>query len=279
MISSRNYSPAAKLLPFIRRHYIFDVALPENLEVEDFLMADNAFVRLILSGNVAWHDGERWIDVEGPQLCGPNSRALRVRLSGNISMVSFAIRPSAWTSLFDVPAHQFPDMILPLNGLWDASRIAQFDADVRAAPNDQAIVALLEKLIEDQMAHIGRRKVDPVVASFETIARRDSTTKVEDAARLLDLSTRQLERRCLAGFGLSPKAVLQRSRFLDMAAAMRGMSNADEAELAALRYFDQSHLNREFRRYTGMTPGAFQRSSTPLFTASLKLRVEGKSLA
>ncbi|NCW26137.1 MAG: helix-turn-helix domain-containing protein [Betaproteobacteria bacterium] len=99
------------------------------------------------------------------------------------------------------------------------------------------------------------------------------------AAKLLGLSQRQLERRCLISFGLSPKAVLQRCRFLDMAAAMRGLSRADEAELAALRFFDQSHLNREFRRYTGMTPGAFQRLQSPLFTASLELRETGKPLA
>ena len=134
-------------------------------------------------------------------------------------------------------------------------------------------------ITNDQLAHIGRHRVDPIVASFEAIARNDSTIKVEAAAQLLGLSPRQLERRCLAGFGLSPKAVLQRCRFLDMATAMRGFSNADEAELAALRFFDQSHLNREFRRYTGMTPGAFQRLRSPLFDASLQLRESGKALA
>jgi AraC-like DNA-binding protein len=46
-----------------------------------------------------------------------------------------------------------------------------------------------------------------------------------------------------------------------------------------LRYFDQSHLNREVRRYAGMTPGAFQKAAMPLFTESLKLREEGKTLA
>jgi AraC-like DNA-binding protein len=134
-------------------------------------------------------------------------------------------------------------------------------------------------VIERQLDQVDRNRVDPVVASFESIARSDSTIKVEAAAKLLGLSPRQLERRCLASFGLSPKAVLQRCRFLDMAAAMRGLSHADEAELAALRFFDQSHLNREFRRYTGMTPGAFQRLQSPLFTASLGLRETGKTLA
>ena len=107
---------------------------------------------------------------------------------------------------------------------------------------------------------------------FAAIARSDSTIRIDDAAAKIGLSVRQLERRCLATFGLSPKAVLRRSRFLDMATAMRGFSSPSEEELAALRYFDQSHLNREFKRFAGMTPRAFERTQTPLFTAGLNLR-------
>ena len=107
---------------------------------------------------------------------------------------------------------------------------------------------------------------------FAAIARSDSTIRIDDAAAELGLSIRQLERRCLASFGLSPKAVLRRSRFLDMAMAVRGFSSPSEEQLAALRYFDQSHLTREFKRFAGMTPKAFERTVTPLFTAGLNLR-------
>ena len=57
-----------------------------------------------------------------------------------------------------------------------------------------------------------------------------------------------------------------------MAAALRGFGNASDEELAALRYFDQSHRNREFRRFIGMTPGQFAATPTPLLTAGLELR-------
>lgn len=279
MISSRNYAPSARLLPFIRRHYAFSAALPETLVLEDFLMADNAFVRFIHSGSWdLWQDGE-WQPKSGMYIFGSNSTLQRIRVRGPLSVVSFALRPSAWTALFERPATDLADRAAPLGENWDAAIVATLTAELCAAQNDAQLVTAMERAIEQQLAFIGKSQVDPVIASFEAIARQDSTIKVEEAARILGLSPRQLERRCLASFGLSPKAVLQRCRFLDMAAAMRGLSNADEAELAGLRYFDQSHLNREFRRYTHMTPGAFQRANTPLFTESLKLRVDGKALA
>ena len=279
MISSRNYAPAPKLLPFLRRYYIFDAALPATFELEDFLLADNAFVRVLIEGDWAWWDDGRWVELRGPLLFGANSRAMKVRVRGPFSVASFAIRPSAWTSLFEAPANDFADRIVPLAEGWGDAASAALVRNIAETRDDAAYVAAMEMAVVEQLERIGRNQVDPVLASFEAIARNDSTIRVEEAAQLLGLSPRQLERRCLAGFGLSPKSVLQRCRFLDMAAAIRGQSATDEAELAALRFFDQSHLNREFRRYTGMTPGAFQRATTPLFDASLTLRIEGKQLA
>jgi len=55
---------------------------------------------------------------------------------------------------------------------------------------------------------------------------------------------------------------------------MRGLSSPTERDLAELRYFDQSHLNREFRRFARMTPKQFENAVTPLQTAGLKLRQE-----
>lgn len=280
MLSSRNYAPASKLLPFLRRFYIFDAKLPDSFELEDMLLSDNAFVRVLLKGNWQYLDPEgNWMPLSGAMVFGANARAIRVRVKGPFSVASFAVRPSAWPALFPICASKLADRIEPLADVWDPKVAADMERDVLNASNDETQVAVMTRAIEQQLELVGLNRIDPIVASFEAIARNDSTKRVEEAALLLGLSARQLERRCLAGFGMSPKAVLQRCRFLDMASAMRGLSNVDESELAALRYFDQSHLNREFRRYTGMTPGAFQRAVTPLFTASLQLRVEGKSLA
>ena len=280
MLSSRNYAPASRLLPFVRRFYMFDAALPDSFELEDMLLSDNAFVRVLLKGDWAYLDPDgNWTPLTGAMVFGANSRAVRVRVKGPFSVASFAVRPSAWPALFAKPAADFADRIIPLSALWDADIAAPVETEIPKAATDSERVALMTRAIEQQLARIGVNQIDPIVAAFEAIARNDSTARVEEAAKLLGLSARQLERRCLAGFGLSPKAVLQRCRFLDMASAMRGLSDADKSELAALRYFDQSHLNREFRRYTNMTPGAFQRAVTPLFTASLKLRVDGKTLA
>ena len=71
---------------------------------------------------------------------------------------------------------------------------------------------------------------------------------------------------------MPPKQVLRRARALDMASHLRGVADHDEAEALALRYYDQSHLIREFTALFGMSPRQFVDSPQPLMTLSLETR-------
>ncbi len=278
MLELRNYAPSKDLWPFVRRFYVIDAYLPESHVLEDGLLAENAFVRILIKGEwTAEVAPGEWQGAGKIVLFGGNSKPLKVKVKGPFRVIGFAIRPSAWRSLFSEQATQFVNRMAPLQESWGdlADRLL---TDVMATDSDELIVAAMESAVKEQLARIGRRKVDSKIAVFEAIARTDSMIKMEDAAKQLDLSVRQLERRCLTAYGLSPKTIFRRSRFLDMAEAMRGFSTPGEEILATLRYFDQSHLNREFHHFAGMTPGKFAKATTPLFTTGLKLRVEGKGI-
>jgi AraC-like DNA-binding protein len=278
MLASRNYAPSADLLPFVRRFYVFEADLPGDFVISDALLAETAFVRILLAGN--WQaevTPKDWTSAGQVLLFGGNSLPLNVQVTGPFRLAGFAVRPSAWRALFKEPATAFVNRMVPLQDAWGAIADTLLGS-VQAAESDEEMVAAMELAVRNQLEVVGRRRVDEKIALFEAIARSDSTVRMEEAARQLGLSVRQIERRCLTAYGLPPKAILRRSRFLDMAEAMRGFSTPGEEILATLRYFDQSHLNREFRRFTGMTPGKFAKANTPLFTAGLQLRVEGKGI-
>jgi AraC-like DNA-binding protein len=273
---SRTYRPSADLAPYIRRFYVFEAPLPDGVVVEDFLLAETAFVRCLLRGD--WSAETRpseWNTAGNIVFFGANSDPLKVRVKGGFAVTGFAIRPSGWHALFSSPHNQLADQMRPLQELWGelADRMI---AGVSQAVDDEGQLAAMERCIRERLELFPGHLPDPQMAQFEIIARTDSTIRIEDAAGQLGLSVRQLERRCLAAFGLTPKAVLRRSRFLDAATALRGFSSPSEIELGALRYYDQSHMNREFRRYTGMTPRVFSKAVTPLQTAGLKLREESR---
>ncbi len=277
MMLSRNYPPSSDLAPYISRHYVFEAQLPEDLTLTDSLLSETAFVRILIRGDwKAEIAPGYWVSAGPVVFFGPNAFPLPVRVKGPFKVAGFAIHPGGWRSMFERAAQDYTDQMLPLSAAWGgiADRLSM---EVTSTDDDAVLVAAMERAISAQLNAIGLRQPDAQMAAFAVIARSDSTIRIDRAAAQIGLSVRQLERRCLATFGLSPKAVLRRSRFLDMATAIRGFSSPSDEELAALRYFDQSHLTREFRRFAGMTPRAFERSATPLFTAGLNLRAQAKA--
>lgn len=277
MMLSRNYPPSPELAPYVARYYVFEADLPEDFTLIDSLLSETAFIRILIRGDWKAEIAPGYWASAGPVVFfGPNGFPLPVQVKGPFTVAGFAIHPGGWRSLFDRSARDYADQMMPLSAAWGdiADRLW---TEAEAAGDDTALVAAMEHAITAQLNRIGLRQPDAQMAAFAKIARIDSIIRIDDAAAQIGLSVRQLERRCLATFGLSPKAVLRRSRFLDMATAMRGFSSPSDEELAALRYFDQSHLTREFKRFAGMTPRAFQRAVTPLLTAGLNLRSQAKA--
>lgn len=277
LLLSRNYAPSDDLSPYVRQHYVFEAHLPEDFELIDTLMSETAFIRILLKGDwAAQYSAGTWSNFGQVPLMGANGVPLRVRVRGPFLVVGISLRPAGWRSLFDCPASDIADHAMPLGAHWGALA-EQLVQDVAAAGDDAAIVGAIESVVRTRLGEVGRRPPVAAMARFEHIARHDSTMPVADIADLLSLSTRQLERNCKATFGHTPKVILRRSRFLDTSQAMRGFGDPSEEQLTALRYFDQSHLNREFRHFFDMTPGQFEKATTPLFTAGLKLRADGRA--
>lgn len=276
MLLSRTYRPSEALAPYIRRHYVFEANLPSELVIEDYLLSETAFARFLLEGDWAGEVVKGVWSRPGKALFfGANDQPFKVRVQGSFKVAGFAVRPSGWHALFELPHNDVKDRLFRLQDVW-GDLADQIMEDIESASDDEGVVAAMEAGIARRIEDLGTPQIDQQMAQFEVIARTDSTMRIDDAAKQIGLSVRQLERRCRSSFGLTPKGVLRRSRFLDIAAANRGFSTPSEQSLAELRFFDQSHLNREYKRYTRMTPGQFERATTPLLTAGLKLREESR---
>lgn len=274
MLRSRSYAPSTALTPYIARHYVFSVDAPDSFELVDQLLSETAFIRILLKGDWSGEIApDKWSNVGPMVFFGPNSKPFKVRVRGGFNVVGIALCPAGWRALFDQPASDFTDHMLPLSELWgEVSNRIHAAISAINPDDDAAIVAAIEQLFCERLETRGWQPPNPAMMAFELIARNDSITMIGDAAAQIGLSTRQMERQCKSTFGMTPKTILGRSRFLDMASAMRGLSQPSEEQLAGLRYYDQSHRNREFRRFIGMTPRQFEQSPTPLLTAGLELR-------
>ena len=189
---------------------------------------------------------------------------------GGFASVGLALRPGINRVLNGPETETVVDRILRYRDLgWDQDALmARFDP----AASVEEWMAALEDCMELLVAEAGGTEPDPVTAGFHRIALRDPNITVSDAADRLKVDKRRLERLAKRDFGLTPKQVLRRARALDMAAHLRGVADMEEAHDLALRYFDQSHLSRDFAAMFGITPMQFVRTPQPLLTITLESR-------
>ncbi len=264
-------TPAESIAGHVARLFVTIIERPADAVLDDFLLHENAYIRVPVVGTWEAPADGTWTRYEGPLLFGAQQRRFPVRARGPVIAAGFAIRPGGWFSFGDAPADALADRVLPVGGDWGAA-LRWATADVYDL---EQTFARLEQVLRERIA-VRAVPADPVIAAFERIARIDPLRSVAEIAAEFGMSARRLDRVVRAHFGHLPKTVLRRSRFLDAAAVMRGLAVPSADELAELRFYDASHLNREFREFVGMTPAQFRRTPTMLFTPSLEVRQQRK---
>ena len=121
--------------------------------------------------------------------------------------------------------------------------------------------------IDEALAHVERyflqtrAPVDAMLARAGAAMREaNGTLPVSDVAAAAHATVRTLERKFKQSSGHTVKEVSGLMRFEQARNALFHRPQASIAGLAhALGYVDQSHLSREFKRYSGTTPAAFAR--------------------
>lgn len=268
---SYNRLPAPDLLPWVAWLYVAKVEMPADYRLDCHLFCDTAFIRIQLQGQ--WEaqtvdDLRR--DGRGALHFGNHSKAMPVSVTGSFTSVGLAIRPGAGPAAIGKPALDFVDRITPCADLG-----LPFDRllDPLAAADDaETMLQLLENAVRGFLRERDAPPPDPVTQQFEMLALVDPAASIAGFAEKCGITQRRLERLCLRDFGLSPKQVMRRARALDMASHLRGVADEAEAEDMMLRYYDQSHLIRDFTRLFGMSPRQFRQTPQPLMTLALESR-------
>ncbi|MBC2670859.1 helix-turn-helix domain-containing protein [Novosphingobium piscinae] len=268
---SYNRAPAADLAPWVARLYATVVEAPPGHRTACGLFNDVATIRVQLKGE--------WTaeTAEGPRahgraalFFGPQSRRMPVSVTGSFISIGIALRPGTGHAVRGVSADDYLDRLLLCDELRLPGEQALRLIDDAAEP--ETWLTQLEALIRRVVNEPGVQRPDPVSARFEALAFTDPAASVAEFARDCGITQRQLERIVRRDFGMPPKQVLRRARALDMASHLRGVADQAEAEELALRYYDQSHLIREFTALFGMSPTQFIARPQPILTLTLESR-------
>ena len=273
---SNNRAPAEDLAPWVARVYATQVEMGPDDVIRCGLISDTPILRLLFSGEwtAETRDG---IGRYGPSalLFGAQTKRMAVSVKGSFATVGVALKPGAMKALKGPRAEDTLDRIILYDHIygdkeWGTSErmIEWFDP---AGPAERWL-KVAEKLFRQLVERAGGEKPDAVIEAFDKAVFIDPNLNIAEFAEEHAIERRSLERKIKLAYGQTATQVLRRARALDIAAHLRGVADDRGAEEAALKFFDQSHMIREFRAFFGMTPRQFASTPQPFMTLTLEAR-------
>jgi AraC-like DNA-binding protein len=178
---------------------------------------------------------------------------LEVRVSGMVDMLGVRFRPGGAAAFVRPPAGEFTDRAADLGDFWRDAR--ELEERLHATPPERRI-ALLDSVL---LCRMGRR--DPRVAHVsELIERSGGAVPVQGLHEAVGLTRRHLERLYFDHVGLTPKTACRVARVQAALERLRAGTAPSLSRLALeCGWYDQPHMNRDFREIAGVPPAAFAR--------------------
>lgn len=270
-------APDAGLADFITGYQIYHASGGPQVE---WLLPGVPNVRIAMgAGPIAVRIGKRCFDpLPVVTLTGPTTHALRATIDGTGDdnegggrLVAFGLTPLGWARLVRRSAADLRDRMVPLASVTGPELPDALVRELAAAGGEgEAWARALDRMLAPLFADPAPD--EPAIAALTAILVDPAVVSVVDAAERSGLDAALLRRVSKQHFGMMPKLLLRRSRFLRSflgffrSGDARGYAGIDPS------YHDTSHFLRDADRFLGTTPRRFMAVSTPFLDASLRAR-------
>lgn len=255
-------APSPAVASLVTAFYLYrsDEAVIEGIE-----RADVGQIRFMLrgAGTMTFPDG--YCEPSTPiMINGPGTGAAVYRVAGPFYCFGAALRPAGWAALIGVPAHERADHLTDGETIFGEGGLALLDR-LRALGDVQDMAREVEPFF------LARARPIPTehLRLCEAVRRWLADSEVPRVQALFDaipLSSRQVVRLVKHYFGAPPKLLERKFRALRAATALA--DGADAREVAEA-FYDQPHMIREIKHFTGHTPGTLASRMDPVLAMTL----------
>lgn len=182
-------------------------------------------------------------------------------------MVYVGFKPGGMFRLLRIPMNSFINDEIDGMDLY-GNEISEILEQLNEAAGNKELVAIVQAFLISKMRKL--KSADPFDFAIQEIIKQDGNIGMDQIAVLSCLSFRQFERKCLDKIGIPPKLYARITRFSKVYRMREVNPEASWTGLAhSAGYYDQMHLIRDFKEFTGVTPSGLDRA---LSRASYKLQ-------
>jgi AraC-like DNA-binding protein len=259
----KTYAPRQSLQPYISTIFVFETksGIPKN----DFsLIAPNGSMKLVIPYKNNMRSTIGGLSREHKEsscfVIGLSTSAAIIECDADYGNLCVEFKPRGAYRFFEFPMHemasqiyQAPDLFIRLgNELQEkVTEIEDIDQKVR----------FVEQFLYQQFVSLS--KSDPLTEyAIDRIIASKGLVSVNELSEETGYSRRYLLNKFTRNLGLSPKEFACIVRFNEIYKGIN-LNHIDEDQLYKL-YYDQSHFIKEFKKYTGFTPGEYVSKSNKL---------------
>jgi methylphosphotriester-DNA--protein-cysteine methyltransferase len=189
-------------------------------------------------------------------IAGQMRSSAMIEPSGRVDLFGVRFQHAGASPFFRFPLNELTDNIVSLEFVW-GRKGREIAERINEAPTAESRAEILEDALAGLLAK--NSASDRVVeTASRLITENMGLTAIDRIADSIGVNGRRLERRFQQSLGLSPKRFSRIIRFQNFLAAVRSGPSASILDTAlSFGYYDQAHLIREFREFSGKTPLAF----------------------
>ena len=248
--------PSKELLPFIK-HYLF----------LDYKGTGINKLRLFSDGNTGMvfsYNGNLISDIQKSRqidylpksfVYGQISEYKNLYSEKNASLIIVVFQPNGIKGLLGIPANEIKDRIICTEDIFGLKGLI-----LQEKLYDQVDLEAKSNLLDTFFLTISSKQsiaVQPLIqTSIDFIFKSRGSITINQLVKKTGYTERHIERVFRECIGLNPKKfgkIVQLHHFLNLVKLKSGQTTITGLCYEA-GYYDQSHLNKEFKKYTGITP-------------------------
>ncbi len=186
------------------------------------------------------------------------SRSMEVQMRKGAGCLAICFYPGMAYPFFRLPMQVLSDTTVTLSNLWSGTVMEMEDKLANASDNNVRVV-IAQKYLLQQLA-LGEQDLQ-LTYWLRLMQRSGGSISATDIANDTGLSRRHLSRKFQQYMGLSPKTYLGVCRFMRSLHSLKKYPALSLTQVAyESGYYDQAHFNRDYKMYTGHTPGEVLRA-------------------
>jgi len=252
----RAYTPPAPLSDFVEKFWLCEGDAPPHAAERRLPTGTAQLVISLGEEPLRVSRTSRYESYRGAAISGPHSVPFLIHTASQASLLGVAFRPGGVFPFFGLPAGEIQDAHVSLDALWGGAA-EHLRERLLAAATPEARFLILEHALLARLVPVAQRH--PAVAfALREFRAAPHTRPVAHMAEHVGLSQRRFIQVFREEVGLTPKLFCRVRRFQRALRRIGPRQSIAWARLASdCGYFDQSHLIRDFRAFSGLTPTAY----------------------